>query len=161
MSIDAKVLSEVLAKVHVGDIVTYDILSKSIGRDVRTIARGILDTARKKVLNDRQIVFGTVRGAGLRRLTDEETVDTGEQTLASVRGATRRGMRRITAVDFDSLPNEKKILHNVYASLFGTLSHFSRAKSVKALSENASSQTGQLPVAKTLEILSSRHGTEA
>ena len=70
-STDSKTLAAVLAAATVGQIISYDELSKAIGR---TVTASKLSTARYIVQREQRIVFGAVAGVGLKRLSDAEIV---------------------------------------------------------------------------------------
>ena len=98
-SMDAKRLCLLLESSYVGQLVTYKELSTAIGKDVQTEGRSILNSARRIVQRELSYVFGTVANQGLKRLSDVEIVQTGAQTVSSIRHASRRGINRIAAAD--------------------------------------------------------------
>lgn len=155
LSLDAKLLYERLKSAKIGDVVTYQELSNIIGRDVLDPGRGLLQTARRKALREDYFVFGIVRKEGLKRLSDLEIVATGEDTVGRIRRTARRGFRTITAVkDFEALPNEAKIRHNVYASMLGAVAMAASAPQMKKLEKKVSEAKAQLSLTKTLEAFS-------
>ena len=64
MSADARLLMQHLDTLNIGDITTYDELSKIISRDVKTVLFA-LKTAEKRLLRDAGKVFGVIRGVGI------------------------------------------------------------------------------------------------
>ena len=148
-AIEVRKMFEKLDETLVGDVVTYKELSEIIGKDV-TKHRHMLDKARAFAL-ERQKVFGVVRGVGLRRLTDIETVQTGQRTMHSVRGAVHRGMNRITKVDFNELPKDVKQQHNVYYSVFGAISALTHKKKLDKVHERVAKAETSLKLKELLE----------
>lgn len=156
LSIDAKMIYDQLIIASVGDTVTYAELTSLIGRDVQQKGRGALITARRRARNIDRIIFGTVRDSGLLRLNDTEIVETGEGTLRHIRRAARRGAQKVLCVqNFNSLPNEKKIQHNTFVSMFGVMAEITKPNKIKAIEKRVESAQAVLPVAKMMEELRS------
>ena len=152
LSADAKALHERLLKVAVGELVGYDALTAEIGRDVRKLGYGALQTARRRVLKQKQYVFGTVVNEGLRRLNDVEKVGLGEDGRRRMRRLARRTQLLVSAVDdFDALPEHVKIQHHAHMSLQGAAYSMFSTASVKKVSEHVGAN-GALPMGKTLKI---------
>ena len=150
-SIDARLLYEALVEMKVGESISYTVLSAIVKRNVQEDAHGVLCTARRMCERE-DIVFGTVFGQGLKRLSDSETVDTGDRAISRVRRAARRGARTVTAIaDFNALPNEKKIKHNTLLSLLGTVAAFLRPSTVKKMETAITASSGKLSVGDTLK----------
>lgn len=142
-SIDARMIYERLEKAAVGEVVTYAELTALIGSDVQTSARGYMDTARRIAHRDKNMVFASVHGVGLKRLDDMEKVKTGEGYLNKIRRTARRAARVVVSVDnYDALPNDLKVKHNAYASMFGAVAQFSGRGTQKRL-EGAVQAAGQ------------------
>lgn len=152
MSIDVATIYKRLSMLAIGEVATYEELSAIIGRDVRDKAGWIVSNARRKCLNDDQIVLGVVTKIGLKRLSDAEIVETGQDVVSRIHNMTVKGARRLAAVkSYDALPKDKQNQFNTYTSLIGVLGHFTRAKQVNKVSEAAQKSSGQLPLAKMLE----------
>ena len=151
LSADAKALHERLLKVAVGELVGYDALTAEIGRDVRKLGYGALQTARRRVLKQKQYVFGTVANEGLRRLNDVEKVGLGEDGRRRMRRLARRTQELVSSVDdFDALPEHVKIQHHAHMSLHGAAYSLFSTSSMKKISEAVKSN-GELPLARTLK----------
>lgn len=149
-SIDAQMLYERIVQLNVGESISYAELSALVGRNVQDEGHGVLATARRMAERE-EIVFGTVMGQGIRRLSDPEIVDTGDHAIARVRRAAKRGANTVTAVaDFDALPNEKKIKHNTLLSLLGTVTAFMRPATAKKIATSVAQNSGKLSVGDTL-----------
>lgn len=152
LSLDSKMIYERLKKTEIGDIIPYSELSTLIGRNAQNGGRGSIQTARRKSLREDYMVFGVIHNVGLKRLSDLEIVATGEDTVTKIRRASARGFRIITAIrDFDKLPNDKKILHNTYASVLGALSMATTAARMKKLEGRVAEAKASLSLTGTLE----------
>lgn len=152
LSVDARMVFEKMIAVSVGETITYAEMTKIVGRDTQNGARGVIATARRKAMNEHRMVFAPIRNVGFKRLNDTEIVDTAEHDMNRVRHAARRAGKRITMVDFDRLPNDRKIRHNTYMSMFGALHAMTTQGSVKALEKEVTKSHAALPLAKTLEV---------
>lgn len=155
LSIDTQTLERRLLTVGVGETVSYDELSGLIGRDVQNGARGLLTTARRRLLKNNQMVFDAVANQGVKRLGDEAIASLGDPAINRIHNAARRGVQRITCVqDFDKLPNALKVKHNMSVSLLGAMAHMTRSSSIKKLETRVTNaQHDAMPVAKFLEAM--------
>jgi len=154
VSIDVKTIHARLSKLSIGESVTYDELALLIGREVRSggSAAWVLQRARHMCLYADGIVIGTLPKIGVKRLSDAEIVDAGQDIVSRVHNMTVTGMRRLSAIkSYDALTGDRKVKFNTYTSLCGTLSHFTRAKQIEAVSKAAEKSGGQLPLQRMLE----------
>ena len=150
-SVDAKLVYDRLLKCGVGDVVTYEELSEMVGRDIRSKGYATAQAARKRAMRDNQMVFECIWRVGYKRLSDVEVVQTGEQTIRSMRRAATRGLKRIVSVqEFDKLPAPMKAKHNAYASLFGAVHSMFHGNAVKKLEQKVLAAQQKLPIAATL-----------
>ena len=152
ISVDTTRLVEKLLSVTPGDFISYEDLSNEIGRNVREEARGQLNYARTKILNESRVDFVPLPGKGLRRLTDAEVANSGLKHLRRVRNAARRGGRHMGAIqDFNALANEDKIKHTSALAALGAMEHMAREKPLKLIEQHIMN-TGLPPtVAGTLD----------
>jgi hypothetical protein len=154
LSIDTQTVERLLADISVGDAVSYETLSSAIGRNVQGDARHILKSAQSRLLRERQMVFAPVWGKGMKRLDDVGIVGTGVHTLKRVHNLARRGARTLAAVqDFEALPNESKVQHNLMAAQLGMLSHVTSGRVAKKLEAQTRQSATPLPTAKLLEAM--------
>lgn len=153
LSIDTKTIQDRLMKVEVGDVVTYQELTDLIGRDVQVSARGNLTSAMRRLVAD-GIVFACVRGEGVKRLSDSEIVGVGPDTIAKMRRASNRARQKLAAVnDFNALPRDVQVTHNLSMSVLGIMSHMTRGTTVKRLEAKIEQSQQALPLARALEAL--------
>ena len=152
LSLDSKMIYDRLKKTDIGDVIPYAELSTLIGRSAQNGGRGSIQTARRKSLREDYMVFGVLRNVGLKRLSDIEIVATGEDTVRKIRRTSAKGFRVITAVrEFDKLPNEKKVLHNAYASALGAISMATSGARMKRLEARVAEAKASLSLAGTLD----------
>jgi hypothetical protein len=152
-SADTKILESVLAEATVGDLVTYETLSKAIGRDVRAFALPSLRSARHGLLKSKNMVFGCEANVGYRRLNDSQIVDSAELDRIKMKRAANRSIKKLGVVDFDNLPPEKKKQHTVASAQMGAIALFSGKNATKKIAESVNDKT-TLAIGETLKMFS-------
>ena len=158
LSIDTQILIGELMKAEVGDVIEYDALSKVLGRNVRTVAAGNLRSARKIVQRDEEIVFGAIRGIGLKRLGDEAIACSGESSIKRIHRESIRGRKRLETVrNFAALPAEVQVAHNASMSLLGALQQGTRPRTQQRIETRVREVHDKLALAQTLALFA---GTE-
>lgn len=152
LGLDTRLLIERLGEAEIGETVAYADLTELLGRDVTGEARPALVSARHRLLADRHIVFGTVRGRGLKRLSDVEIVHAGTDALGRARRAARRGIKVVTAVtDFQALPDGEKVRHNAMVSVLGAIDALSSHAATQRIERCVAASPGPLPIAGTMD----------
>lgn len=120
-SIDAKALADALRQVAIGETVEYKALTQAIGRDV-TVHRHLLESARRTVMRDDNMVFGTVLNVGLKRMDDVETIAyVNQHRRKRIRSQAKKAIRELSTVKYAELPRESQVSHNAGLALFGAL----------------------------------------
>lgn len=136
LSIDTQTIENMLAAVQIGDIITYEAMSEAIGRDTQHEARGNVATARYRLHQSQQMVFGAVTNVGLKRLDDAGKIAVAQNHTRRGRSQYRRAIRTVAAVDnFDALPNDQKLQHSLVAAQAGVILQMttpSRTRKLKA-----------------------------
>lgn len=156
ISIDAQTLFDRLIECQVGATLSYADMNRLIGRDVQHDGHGVLQTARRKALRERRYVFGTISKVGIKRMNDIEIVDGGQYDLDHIRRQSKRAARKLASVDFNTLPNDKKIRHNAFMSVLGVLTQMTGASSVKQIEQKVGSAQLRLSVDETLAAFQSK-----
>lgn len=152
LSVDARLLSERLAKCEPDELVTYEELGKIIGIDDVREKRGLLQTARRRVLNDKQFVFAAVANEGVKRLDDHNILSVGEQAICQVHKLTRRASRKLLCAKYDSLSKVDQVTFNAHISVLGALALVTKADKQKHIAEAVEKSAKQLPMASVLEL---------
>ena len=136
-SVESQLIERRLMDVEVGGLISYDELSGLAGRDVQEDARSLMESARRRAFNTDGRYFGVIRGEGLKRLSDEEIVDTSDVSHVKIRNASRRMVRTLTngVRDFDAMSREKQVKHNASISAFGAIAQFSGVKAMKQITD--------------------------
>jgi len=152
ISIESQRVIERLGQCAPGEFVSYEELSSIAGGDIQKEKRFALDTGRKRLERDRGLVFGTIKNEGVKRLEDEEIVQTSELGINRVRRQARRSARKLVCVDFDNLSNEAKIRHNARMSIFGALVIVTSIKKQQAIEAGVTQAQSKLDVGATLRL---------
>lgn len=150
-STDSRVLEMMLSELEVGQMLTYDDLSKAIRKDVRLAARAALQTARDALLRDRKMVFGVEQGKGVVRLNDEQIVESSEADRMRLNRAANRAIRKLEAVEFAKLSDEHKQKHIVYSAQMGAVSLFSGKKTTRRLETKVTNGQG-INIGDTMQL---------
>jgi hypothetical protein len=154
ISMETQLLVRRLRDTKIGDLLTYEDLSKVARRPVGDSLRGPLTSARRKLLREERIAFVTIAGTGIRRATDEEKVAMGVDGMSRMRRQGRRSLRQIYSVEnFDAMPPEVKVQHNVTATVLNLFVEVSGAKKQKQLTAAVEKQGNMLPLEASLEHL--------
>jgi hypothetical protein len=156
-AIETKLLTDALATAE-GTVVTYADLSKIVGANLTTSdrLRSCLNSARRKLVKEQHIHFAVVRGVGLKRITHADVVER-DDTAAKIRRMARRGLRKITAVDYDDLPHSSQVRHQAKVAVLAAIEAVSTKKAVKVIEAKVTPQT-HLPLAATLEAFREMNG---
>lgn len=149
---DTDILYGRLRAAKVGELVTYEELSKAIRRDVQNDARGQLDSARKIAARDDGADFDPVVGVGLKRLAPAEVVQSGSRDVRRIGRAARRAVAKQLRVDVGQLDNDHRVKHSAHLAVFGALAQGSKAATVKRIEAHAQQKADRLSLGETLEI---------
>lgn len=153
MSADARLLYQHLAKATVGQEVAYAELSTIVSRKV-TGSFGPLVTARKHCKREHQLVFDTIRGVGLKCLSDEDKVKTADRVANRLRKTARRGIEGLGMVqNFAGLSRETQTKHNAAISVFSVIGSMTTNASIRKVEEAVDKVRKELPMTETLKAL--------
>lgn len=134
IGLDTQTLERLLRQVQIGETVAYIVLSTAIGRDVQYEAYGNLRSARRRLLKQERIVFAAVTGEGLKRLDDRGKVGAGRAHIKKAHTQAKIARANLTSVDdFDAMPNELKIDHNIGLAMAGAIIHATSPRTEKAI----------------------------
>lgn len=153
-SYDVQQLAERLAKLQVGEQITYKDVAAVVGKswpDDEDKLRPMIASAKRAVMADHQIVIGTERKAGLVRLAGGEIIKSGSQSIARIRRESQRGLKRLACVDYASLSAAEQAKHNAAASHLGVLGEFSRPKTVAKVVDACDKVQQKLTIDETLK----------
>jgi hypothetical protein len=150
-SAEAALLSQLLAKARMGDIITYASMSDHISADIRT-RRHVLTTALNIVRNDHDMVFGCIQNVGIQRLNDREIVLDGKRDLQKIQRTAKRATIKQSKVDFDALTNQDKLKFTAQRGILGALNVLSKPRSLTRLEGTITEAEKAIPLEKTLAL---------
>jgi hypothetical protein len=127
-------IQEELAKVAVGDTMTYADIDDLVGFNVRTEAPHLLQEARDQLIDD-GIVFDTVIGVGVKRAGDSNVVAILEGRGKRIVNAAKRSARILkkVPVDYDALSPAERIRFGIEQVRIGIVQHFGRKAIVRQI----------------------------
>jgi len=155
---DTDVLVNMLSKLDPGDVITYDELSKVIGRDVREgTARGALLSARRVLLKEQQkLIEVCERGVSLKCCVPQDVV----QTLASRRHHEKRHIRKSVAIScsiskeqYEGLSPEMRTNLNLERTFCALQCSMHETKQVEALRAKCESASNPPALAVSFNLL--------
>jgi hypothetical protein len=153
LSVDTQTIERLLWDVPVGEVISYETLSKAIGRDVQRRARHILTSAVRRVQREKQMVFAAVNDVGLKRLSDSGVIGVGAQAVVEIGRKSRRTVKKLACAKYEALSKDEQTQHNVLVSQLGMLAHVTSANSQKKLEAKVEEAQAKLPVAKMLDAI--------
>ena len=152
LSADAASLHEELALTPVGGIATYARLSDVIGKPVSG-ATGALARARIVAQREDGMVFGCIRGEGLKRLDGEGIVDLSGAKTQGVRRHARRVGKTLSMAGFTELREGTQRKAIALASVLMVIADVAKEKSIQAVGHEAAGRVSRLPIKETLRAL--------
>jgi hypothetical protein len=148
---DTKILTEHLAGAQIGEVVTYAELSRVVGKSLSGF-RSALASARRQVLKEKGFVFGTEKGVGIRRLSNEEIIAASTSDRHAIRRKARRSLQKLGTVKYAALDATKQIALTAVAAVFHATAEINRDSSMKLI-QAAAGSSQQLPIRETLQAL--------
>jgi len=136
-----------------GDFVSYGELSQCAMGNVQHEKRFAINTARDRLLSEKNWVFEAVVNEGLRRLTDPEIIRTGEVTVSRIHRASRRGLKKLLCVNPDKLSPADLMIWNAKVSVCGFLDHVTKANQIKRIEGKVASLGVRLQLEETFSAL--------
>jgi transposase len=151
VSFDTQMIVDRLRKMDIGDTVSYDDLSTMLGK----VANGslpALQTAIRIMRREHLAAFQCMDGTHVVRLSDEQIVQTGAQTVQKIRRAAKRGLDKLVCAKFDVLSEEAKREFNAKASHLSLLRHVTSPQATAKLASKVQigDTPARLPVEETL-----------
>lgn len=152
VSVETRLLYARVRTMQFSEIVQYPEFNGLVDQDVQHEAYAALKSARDIALRDDGIVTVAIAGIGIKRLTDSETVNSGTETANRQRRLARGYMRRAATVDPTKLSEADRLMLFGESSRQAAISLFAKPKALTRILAANTSCTGELPVARTLEL---------
>jgi hypothetical protein len=151
-SADTKILEGVLAECPVGGTVTYEAMSKAIGRDVRKHAASSIHSARRWLLNEKGMVFDVIQNEGYVRLDDKLIVSSMERDRKKLHRVTSVSLKKLASVNYNNLDNETKKKHTVASAQMGALAMFSQKSASNRIEAGVKDTSAVVSIGETLKM---------
>lgn len=118
-----------------GKMITYSEICREIRSKVYTPqVEYAVRVARKRLKEEKGMVFKPHQRVALRRLTDSEIVKTGIDGLIRVNRATQRHMETLKCVsDFEALSHTEQAKHNAAMAINAAIGKMTEVKSISSL----------------------------
>ena len=137
ISVDSALLAKRLAQAEMGQLIKYDELNAIIHRDVQNGAYSNLQRARIVVQRENKMVFGTVSGEGIVRLTDEQIAESYRAPVAHIRRTASKAGKAVVCADMTKLKPEAQRSVSTGLSIVGAIALFSSNKSIQCVQDAA------------------------
>jgi len=106
-----------LALAGINNDVSYKLLAQQADLPVSR-TKQLLPSARRALLRERKIVFGVLRGYGLKRLDESEKIDASDDVKKRIRRAAGRGLRVLGAFNFaEATSNRDRVRHSTNTTI--------------------------------------------
>lgn len=153
LAADTRLLYSLLQKAAIGETVTFAAMSAQLSRTVGG-ADCYLQSALRIIERDEEIVFGSVRGVGYKRLSDAEIATTiGPAAITRMRRAATRATRSVLTARDEKLTNEERVKRNTTLSFLGMIRHATKPAAVERIESEVRNASRELPIGRTLEAL--------
>lgn len=158
-SLEAQILHSTLIEYdgQPGAVVTYAELTKKIGTNVQSKARGQLRTARRRCLVEKGMVWEPIKGEGIKLVSEAEKPQVVAKLLEHARRTTRKAGGVVSATRYDELAPDAQVAYNTHATRTALLDRVLAASTTKLIDAAVKANHGLLapPIAmgKLLETL--------
>lgn len=152
ISVDTEIIFKRITDLEIGETATYQELSALIGRPIQGEAYGNLCTARRKAFNERQMVFGTIRNEGIRRLDDAGRLVAGRDQISRSRKAARKARRIVATVDPEKLSEDDRRTYESAVMTSTVLELVTKPSKQKRLESAIREAKARIPVADVLKL---------
>lgn len=156
MDADSRLLMQHLSKTSVGQVLTYDELTRVVSRPV-TSTSGSLRTAMKRLLKDTGMVFANVRKVGFKRLDDAEIVSEGGRATTLIRRRAKRAIERQSKANFSKLTREQQGRYTAQVSVLAATAFMTTERQVARIAEASRPDVKEIAVAATLAMFSANN----
>ena len=148
---ETELLTKHLATAQIGQVFTYQEMNAACKDDVQA-RNTILQTAKRNLMKPPHgMVFGTIMGVGIKRLSDEEIPDEGAMAVKRSRNISRKGLKKMNCADIGKMLPETKIRHITTKTILG-LFNGSGSRKVHALAERSARTSDNLQIGSVADL---------
>ena len=149
---DTTIIEKRLRDAKAGDIVTYDELSRLLGRDVRLHCLGNVKTARESLEKEEKIVFDTVVNTGYRCMTEADKSTSIDRIRKQIKRRAKKGLTRASVTDFSALNEDQKQKHLTSITQLGVIQEFVSAKGTKKIESKVKQISTAISIGDTVKL---------
>ena len=151
-AIDTRDLVNAGTKIPINEVWTYAAMRSVVRRKIDG-GDHALQVALNRLARDHGIEFKNVRGVGYQRLDDEGIVDHLPADRSKIRRVVRRSRLRAANIkDYDALPNEAKLNHDLHAATIGVIQVMFKSKTMKRIRAEAERVHGEIDSDRVLSV---------
>jgi hypothetical protein len=133
---ETELLIKALSNAQIGQVFTYAELNE-IAKDDVQLRNTILQTAKRTLMKaPHRMVFGTIAGVGIKRLSDEEIPDEGASAIRRSKNIARKASKKLGCADIGKMTPETKVKH-ITTSTILNLFQGAGSRKVQTLAEQA------------------------
>lgn len=149
---ETELLIKFLQGAEIGQVFTYAQMNEAAKDDVQA-RNTILNTARRTLLRTpHRMVFGTITGIGIKRLSDEEIPDEGANVVKRSHRLAKRGIRKMDCADIGKMTPETKIKHITTKTVLSLFAGAGSRKTHNLAEQSARVCNGEMKVGKIAEL---------
>jgi hypothetical protein len=151
-SAETELLIKFLSSATEGQVITYQEMTEACKSDVQSNPTH-LTTARRNLLKQR-VVFGTIIGIGIKRLSDEEMPDESGEKLKRARRAAKKGLAIVGCADIGKLTPETKIRAITTRTVLGFMAGAGSRKTLNLAEQAARTCNGEMKIGNIADLFS-------
>lgn len=140
-------LVEMMLGCEVGSVVSWAQMKLVTNRDITGDERHLVSSARRIVITQHRIAFGTIRGVGLQRLKPGEHALEGRRRVKLIGKAARRGKKVMQSADIAQLTKDQVLTHSAVSGVLQAIDHSSRQRLPKTEQRGNSDPVVVIPAA--------------
>lgn len=148
---ETELLTKFLSSAEIGQVFTYSQLNAACKDDVQA-RNTILQTAKRNLMKPpHSMVFGTIMGVGIKRLSDEEIPDEGVSAAKRSCNIAKKGMRKLVCAKPENMAPETKIRHITLKTILGLFAG-SGSRKVYNLAEQSARESDVLKIGSVASL---------
>jgi len=153
-SVEAQELAKFLESATIGQVFTYAELNAAAKCDVQT-RNTVLQTAKRQMLKPpHRMVFGTIMGVGIKRLSDDEIPDEGASAVKRARRIAKKGVDKLNCADMANLTPERKVQLVTTKTVLGLFGDSSGKRAHNLIEQHARVNNGEMKIGKIESLFS-------
>jgi len=148
---ETELLIKHLKDAAIGQVFTYHEMN-AVSKDDVQVRNTILQTARRHLMKSpHNMVFGTIAGVGIKRLSDEEIPDEGQAAVKRSRNIAKKGLRKLVCADAANMEPDTRVRHITLKTILG-LFNGSGSRKVYALAEQSARSSDTLKIGSVSDL---------